>query len=85
MLLESLLMFEEAVESGSGRGAGAAASSVTWSNPAECEAYVGRLQKAAERLSAENRKLRKAHAKMGEQVRSLLRAAHFALIVGPSQ
>ncbi|CAM9178225.1 unnamed protein product, partial [Hapterophycus canaliculatus] len=63
MLLDSLLAFEEVVlqptltRKGKNGGTG---GSVTWSNPVECENYVERLQRAADTLSMENRRLRKA-------------------------
>jgi dynein heavy chain 2 len=34
---------------------------ISWSNPAECENYIRMLQEAAEKLSSENRWLRKIH------------------------
>ena len=39
---------------------------VTWSEPGECERYVGQLQKSADNLSRENRRLRHAHLRMVE-------------------
>lgn len=34
---------------------------ITWDNPKELEVYISKLQSAAEKLSTENRKLRKWH------------------------
>jgi len=34
---------------------------ITWDNPRELEVYISKLQSAAEKLSTENRKLRKWH------------------------
>ncbi|MFT7803200.1 cytoplasmic dynein 2 heavy chain 1 [Arapaima gigas] len=45
---------------------------ITWGNPRELELYIGKLQAAAERLSTENRKLRKWHADFTEKVVSLM-------------
>ncbi len=39
---------------------------VTWSNPDQCQAYVKRLQVAAERVASENRTLRKMHQRLAE-------------------
>jgi len=39
-----------------------------WDNPRELEAYIQKLQAAAERLSTENRKLRKCHTNFIEKV-----------------
>lgn len=36
-------------------------TTITWSNPQELEAYIAKLQAAADRLTSENRKLRKYH------------------------
>lgn len=41
---------------------------ITWDNPRELEAYIQKLQAAAERLSTENRKLRKWHINFIEKV-----------------
>ena len=34
---------------------------VTWDNPEELEGYIHKLQAAADRLTSENRRLRKCH------------------------
>ncbi|CAM9144794.1 unnamed protein product [Heterosigma akashiwo] len=80
MLLDSLLGFEEVVASASaasakkGRGGGGegGGGAVTWGNPYEVENYVEKLQGAADSLSLENRRLRKAHAALGQQVAGLM-------------
>ncbi|XP_033109038.1 cytoplasmic dynein 2 heavy chain 1-like [Anneissia japonica] len=41
---------------------------VTWDNPEELEAYIQKLQSAAERLTTENRRLRKIHNTIAEKV-----------------
>ncbi|XP_071951365.1 cytoplasmic dynein 2 heavy chain 1-like isoform X2 [Antedon mediterranea] len=41
---------------------------VTWDNPEELEAYIQKLQAAAERLTTENRRLRKIHNTISEKV-----------------
>uniref|UniRef100_A0A673Y6D4 Dynein cytoplasmic 2 heavy chain 1 n=1 Tax=Salmo trutta TaxID=8032 RepID=A0A673Y6D4_SALTR len=45
---------------------------ITWDNPKELEVYIGKLQSAAERLSTENRKLRKWHTDFTEKVVALM-------------
>ncbi|CAE7860817.1 DYH1B, partial [Symbiodinium sp. KB8] len=45
---------------------------VTWKNPEECQAYVDRLQDAAEKLSSENRRFRHIHAQIGRDVTELM-------------
>ncbi|XP_050986096.1 LOW QUALITY PROTEIN: cytoplasmic dynein 2 heavy chain 1 [Labeo rohita] len=45
---------------------------ITWENPKELEQYIGKLQSAAERLSTENRKLRKWHTDFTDKVVNLM-------------
>jgi dynein heavy chain 2 len=45
---------------------------ISWSNPAECENYIRMLQEAAEKLSSENRWLRKIHESLCSQTVSLM-------------
>ncbi|XP_072706738.1 cytoplasmic dynein 2 heavy chain 1 isoform X3 [Ciconia boyciana] len=70
MMLQSALAFEQIIKhSKSGPGGKA---QITWDNPRELEAYIQKLQAAAERLSTENRKLRKWHMNFIEKVISLM-------------
>ena len=41
---------------------------VTWDNPEELEAYIVKLQAAADRLTSENRRLRKSHQTIQDKV-----------------
>lgn len=41
---------------------------ITWNNPKELQSYITQLQDAAEKLSTENRKLRKWHSDFTEKV-----------------
>ncbi len=75
MLLESLLAFEDVVKNPRVRGRASGSghdAAVSWSNPEECQEYVEKLQGAAERLSAENRRLRNLHKKLGDYVLALM-------------
>ncbi|NWH26647.1 DYHC2 protein, partial [Grus americana] len=70
MMLQSALAFEQIIKhSKSGPGGKA---QITWDNPRDLEAYIQKLQAAAERLSSENRKLRKWHTNFIEKVISLM-------------
>ncbi|XP_068004360.1 cytoplasmic dynein 2 heavy chain 1 [Melanerpes formicivorus] len=70
MMLQSALAFEQIIKhSRSGPGG---KGQITWDNPRELEAYIQKLQAAAERLSTENRKLRKLHRNFIEKVISLM-------------
>lgn len=44
---------------------------ITWDNPKELEIYINKLQNAAERLSTQNRKLRKWHTDFTEKVKNI--------------
>ncbi|NXG46652.1 DYHC2 protein, partial [Psilopogon haemacephalus] len=70
MMLQSALAFEQIIKH-SKSGAGGKGQ-ITWDNPRELEAYIQKLQAAAERLSTENRKLRKWHRNFIEKVISLM-------------
>ena len=69
MMLDSALAFERLVKSPkTGKPGHNGNVYVTWDNPVEVENYIKKLQTAADRLSTENRKLRKKHFIMGEKV-----------------
>lgn len=78
MLLQSLLEFEDAVHSGapgsatSSNGGSRPARQLSWTDAGACEEYVGKLQKKAEELATENRKLRHAHDALRKQVPILM-------------
>eukprot|EP01013_Petalomonas_cantuscygni_P031314 TRINITY_DN574_c0_g2_i1.p1 TRINITY_DN574_c0_g2~~TRINITY_DN574_c0_g2_i1.p1 ORF type:complete len:4319 (+),score=1484.83 TRINITY_DN574_c0_g2_i1:236-13192(+) len=46
---------------------------ITWNNPVEATQYVQRLQKAADMLMGEHRRLRRAHDEIGEIVVTLMK------------
>lgn len=61
---------------------------ITWDNPKELEVYISKLQSAAEKLSTENRKLRKWHTDFIEKVLGslvsrtfILHSLHFSLFL----
>ncbi|KDO32540.1 hypothetical protein SPRG_03015 [Saprolegnia parasitica CBS 223.65] len=74
MLLEALMAFEGIVKrpgklsTATTKTSKPKAIDVTWNNLDECEEYVGMLQQAADALSIENRKLRRAHDKIGDDL-----------------
>ena len=41
---------------------------ITWDSPRELEEYISKLQGAAERLTSENRRLRKCHGMLTDKV-----------------
>lgn len=45
---------------------------ITWDNPKELEVYIAKLQSAAEKLSTENRKLRKWHTDFIDKVAAVI-------------
>lgn len=67
MLKRSLIEFDKRVKSRGGRG-----EEITWSNTNDCQEYVMLLQKGAEVLSLENRRLRRLHMAMVDEVITLM-------------
>ena len=67
MLLDAALAFEQVVKTAKGIESG----SVTWQNPAQVEDYIQKVQKAASDLMTENRKLRKVHFTLIDQISDL--------------
>ncbi|KAE9115561.1 Cytoplasmic dynein 2 heavy chain 1 [Phytophthora fragariae] len=75
MLLDSLLAFEDAVQRpgiAQNQNQKTKSKDVTWANLDECDEYVNQLQTAADRLAAENRRFKRAHEKLGEDLLALL-------------
>ncbi|XP_030632529.1 cytoplasmic dynein 2 heavy chain 1 [Chanos chanos] len=73
MLLSYALAFEQVIKGPRSQTRDSAGKvQITWDNPKELELYIGKLQTAAERLSTENRKLRKWHVDFTEKVLSLI-------------
>ncbi|KAL3106806.1 hypothetical protein niasHT_016161 [Heterodera trifolii] len=70
MLLDEALAFERLVLPAGGQreGRGAAAVSITWENPEKLKQYIDKLREAAFNLTSHNRRLRKAHAEIGQIV-----------------
>ncbi|EDO38992.1 predicted protein [Nematostella vectensis] len=74
MMLDSALAFERLVKNpkqGSNDASGHR-TQVTWDKPSELEAYINKLQAAAERLTSENRRLRKCHYNISDKVVNLM-------------
>ncbi|POM63753.1 Dynein heavy chain, partial [Phytophthora palmivora] len=75
MLLDSLLAFEDAVQRpgiAQSHNQKTKSKDVTWANLDECDEYVNQLQTAADRLAAENRRFKRAHEKLGEELLALM-------------
>ena len=79
MMLDSALGFERLVKNpktGSKESGGK--TQVTWDNPLELEGYIDKLQAAADKLTSENRRLRKCHYNISDKVQYLLdRSVHY--------
>ena len=68
-MLDSALAFEKLVKNPKSNSRSSdKKTQVTWDNPTELENYINKLQKAADRLTTENRRLRKCHHVIGEKV-----------------
>lgn len=61
MMLESALEFERIIKN---QKVNKDHNGITWDNPQDLERYIGQLQTSAEKLSSENRKLRKLHQRV---------------------
>ncbi|XP_074649972.1 cytoplasmic dynein 2 heavy chain 1-like [Tubulanus polymorphus] len=73
MMLDSALAFERLVKNPkTGTKSKGDDVQVTWDEPEELETYIGKLQSAADRLTSENRRLRKCHFIISEKVTSLM-------------
>ena len=69
-MLESALQFEKLIKNP--KGSKSVQGQITWDNPEDLERYTLLLQTSAEKLSGENRKLRKLHQKISEMVVTLM-------------
>eukprot|EP01135_Chromosphaera_perkinsii_P005308 Nk52_evm1s338 gene=Nk52_evmTU1s338 len=74
MMLESALAFEKIVKhpTGGKLDENHGSSKITWSNPGDLENYIFKLQTAAEKLTSQNRKLRKYHLMACEKIVDLM-------------
>jgi dynein heavy chain 2 len=70
MMLESALQFENLIKNP--KGSKSSSAQITWDNPEDLERYTLSLQGAAEKLSTENRKLRKLHQKISDAAVALM-------------
>ncbi|KAM4566457.1 cytoplasmic dynein 2 heavy chain 1 isoform 3-T3 [Odontesthes bonariensis] len=73
MMLSLALAFEQVIKNPRSQSKESGGKlQITWDNPKELEAYIGKLQSAAEKLSTENRKLRKWHTDFIDKVVTLM-------------
>ncbi|XP_075448514.1 cytoplasmic dynein 2 heavy chain 1 isoform X2 [Ascaphus truei] len=73
LMLKSALAFEQIIKnSRTSSGELGQKMHITWDNPKELQAYIEKLQSAAEQLATENRKLRKKHTDFCEKVVALI-------------
>jgi dynein heavy chain 2 len=67
MMLENALKFEKLIKNQKAKK-----DQITWDNPEDLEQYISKLQVAAEKLSGENRKLRRLHQRAIELTVNLM-------------
>ncbi|XP_053312461.1 cytoplasmic dynein 2 heavy chain 1 isoform X2 [Spea bombifrons] len=73
MMLKSALAFEQIIKnSKTSLDETGQKASITWDNPKDLQSYIEKLQRAAEQLSTENRKLRKKHTDFCQKVVALM-------------
>lgn len=61
LMLDTALAFEHIIKNPRAGSKGAAEGQITWDSPEELEGYIKKLQSAADKLTSENRRLRKCH------------------------
>uniref|UniRef100_A0A4W6FB11 Dynein cytoplasmic 2 heavy chain 1 n=1 Tax=Lates calcarifer TaxID=8187 RepID=A0A4W6FB11_LATCA len=73
MMLSLALAFEQVIKNPRSQSKESGGKlQITWDNPKELEVYIAKLQSAAEKLSTENRKLRKWHTDFVDKVVTLM-------------
>uniref|UniRef100_A0A8C9YLX3 Dynein cytoplasmic 2 heavy chain 1 n=1 Tax=Sander lucioperca TaxID=283035 RepID=A0A8C9YLX3_SANLU len=73
MMLSLALAFEQVIKNPRSQSKESGGKlQITWDNPKELEVYIAKLQSAAEKLSTENRKLRKWHTDFIDKVVTLM-------------
>ncbi|XP_034460809.1 cytoplasmic dynein 2 heavy chain 1 isoform X1 [Hippoglossus hippoglossus] len=73
MMLSLALAFEQVIKNPRSQSTESGGKlQITWDNPKELEAYIAKLQSAAEKLSTENRRLRKWHMDFIDKVVTLM-------------
>ncbi|XP_036005544.1 cytoplasmic dynein 2 heavy chain 1 isoform X1 [Fundulus heteroclitus] len=73
MMLSLALAFEQVIKNHRSQSKESGSKlQITWDNPKELEVYITKLQSAAEKLSTENRKLRKWHTDFIDKVVTLM-------------
>ncbi|KAK5608849.1 Cytoplasmic dynein 2 heavy chain 1 [Crenichthys baileyi] len=73
MMLSLALAFEQVIKNHRSQSKESGSKlQITWDNPKELEVYITKLQSAAEKLSFENRKLRKWHTDFIDKVVTLM-------------
>jgi len=68
LLVQEALLFEEAVKN---VGSDRKAKSITWDSPEELEAYIQRVQGAADLIVYENQRLKALHQRLVELISTL--------------
>nr|XP_032832089.1 cytoplasmic dynein 2 heavy chain 1 [Petromyzon marinus]XP_032832097.1 cytoplasmic dynein 2 heavy chain 1 [Petromyzon marinus]XP_032832104.1 cytoplasmic dynein 2 heavy chain 1 [Petromyzon marinus] len=72
MLLEAALAFEKIIKKSGSRAEGGSTVQVTWDSPEQLESYIAELQRAAETLTGQNRRLRRTHLDLCDKVVALM-------------
>ena len=69
MMLDTAQAFERTIKNPKGLGGGGESPQVTWDNPKELESFISQLESITDRLTTENRRLRKCHTTLIDKVR----------------
>ena len=68
-MLDTAQAFERTIKNPKGLGGGGESPQVTWDNPKELESFISQLESITDRLTTENRRLRKCHTTLIDKVR----------------
>ena len=68
MMIDTAQAFERMIKNPKGVGGGSESPQVTWDNPKELESFISQLESITDRLTTENRRLRKCHTSLIDKV-----------------
>ena len=77
MLLEQAIEFENIIKNPNGNSKGnnkknQVNNKITWANPSDLDQYIGRLQRCTEKLTDNNRRFRKMHQNIIDEITELM-------------
>ena len=77
MMIDTAQAFERMIKNPKGVGGGSESPQVTWDNPKELESFISQLESITDRLTTENRRLRKCHTSLIDKVHMYIGTGYF--------